>query len=56
MININNLNRLLLFSIFNISFMFIFLQKKYRNLKKNKNTQKYFSSLKNIKTQKDKSV
>ena len=39
MININNLNGLLIFSIFNISFMFIFLQKKY------KNTQKYFSSL-----------
>jgi len=31
MININNLNRILLFSIFNFSVMFIFLQKKYKN-------------------------
>jgi len=32
MININSLNRILLFSIFNISFMFIFLQKKNKNI------------------------
>jgi len=31
MININSLNRILLFSIFNVSVMFIFLQKKYKN-------------------------
>ena len=48
MINIKNLNKLLLFSFFNISVIFIFLQKK------NIITQKYFSLLvKNIKTKTD---